>query len=102
MYKEYYITLPGGFQLPIALCVESYIYYVEETAETEQAEAEEALGGFAEKYLLRQMVAGEIRSKAQTVCLDEGIYRMTGNYVCTEMIGKVQREQIGDTNGKSG
>lgn len=101
MYMEYYVTLPGGFQLPLALCVEEFTSYVTGTAELPQSGAEEALTEYADSYLLQQMVAGEIRSRLQTVCLDGGIYRLKGSYVCVEMIGRVQREQIGDTNGKN-
>lgn len=101
MYMEYYVTLPGGFQLPLALCVEEFTSYETGTAELPQSGAEEALTEYADSYLLQQMVAGEIRSRLQTVCLDGGIYRLKGSYVCVEMIGRVQREQIGDTNGKN-
>lgn len=100
MYMEYYVTLPGGFQLPLALCVEEFTSYETREAELSQSVAEEALTEYADSYLLQQMVAGEIQSRQQTVCLDGGIYRLKGSYVCVEMIGRIQREQIGDTNGK--
>ena len=102
MYEEYYITLPGGFQLPVALCVETYTSYEDWTAIIPQEEAEDALREFAGTYLTQQMVAGEIRNRAETVSLEDGMYVLTGDYVCVEMIGRVQQEQIGDTNGKNG
>lgn len=101
MYMEYYVTLPGGFQLPLALCVEEYTSYETAVSELPQPETEEALTEFADSYLLQQMVAGEIQSRLQTVSLTDGVYRLEGSYVCVEMIGRVQREQIGDTNGKN-
>ncbi len=102
MYEEYYITLPGGFRLPIALCVETCTSYENRTVEIPQEEAEGALREFAGNYLLQQMVAGEIRNRTETVSPEDGMYRLIGNYVCVEMIGRVRQEQIGDTNGKIG
>ncbi len=102
MYMEYYVTLPGGFQLPAALCVETFTTYETFRSEILQVEAEEALSDYAGSYLSQQMVAGSILSRSETASLEDGIYRMDGQYVCAEMIGRVQREQIGETNGKSG
>ena len=102
MYEEYYITLPGGFQLPVALCLEEFYFYKTQNADISQTDAEDSLSSFAESYLAQQMVAGEIRDKSETVTLEDGIYRLTGAYVCVEMIGREQQEQIGDTNGKIG
>ena len=100
MYEEYYITLPGGFRLPIALCVEEFTRYegIEISAAEEQAEAE--LKAFARSYLLQQMVAGKILSGIQSISAENGVYVLTGDYACVEMIGKVRQEQMGDTNGK--
>lgn len=102
MYEEYYVTLPGGFQLPLALCVETYICYQEQTEKLSELDAEEALADFAQQYVLQQTVAGKIVRKTQYVSLQDGIYSFWGNYVCEEMIGREQQEQIGDTNGKNG
>lgn len=101
MYEEYYITLPGGFQLPIALCVEEYICYESTAWDIPEAEAENALKTFAENYLTKQMIAGKILSSVQSVSSEEGLYRLTGEYACAEMIGKVRQEQIGDIHGKN-
>ena len=100
MYKEYYITLPGGFQLPFAVCVETYVFCDTQTADISQTNAEAGLTAFADRYLIQNMVAGEVRKKLEAVDLEDGLYRLTGRYICTEMIGREQREQIGDTNGK--
>lgn len=102
MYKEYYVTLPGGFQLPIALCVEEYVFSETQSIELPQPHAEEALSSFCDSYLTGHMVAGEIKRKERIVSLVNGCYQLDGQYVCVEVIGRVQREQIGDTNGKSG
>lgn len=100
MNKEYFVTLPGGFQLPVALCVEEYTLSETLPAERSQYDAEEALREFAESYLREQMIAGKLQNRIETVTLAKGVYELQGAYVCEEMIGRVRREQIGETNGK--
>ena len=100
MYKEYYLTLPGGFRLPVALCVQTRTVFETQSGALSQEDAEAALSGFAQRYVVAQMVAGQIWKSAQSVISYGGCYRLEGVYVCEEMIGRVQQEQIGDTNGK--
>ena len=101
MYEEYYITLPGGFQLPIALCVETCTCYESAVLEVPESEAEDSLKAFASRYLSKQMVAGEILNRTEEISQENGVYRLKGAYACAEMIGKMRQEQIGDTNGKN-
>lgn len=101
MYKEYYVALPGGFRLPVALCVETYAAYDMQWKEIPQEDVETMLSKAAGEYLSDQMVAGTIQSKTELITLEEGVYQLAGKYVCVEMIGRQQREQIGDTNGKN-
>jgi len=101
MYKEYYMTLPGGFQLPIGIAVENCTAY-ETVPETLPAQTcEEILSGFAQKDLSRQMIAGSIVQKEEQFREEEGIYVLKGTYICTEMIGRVRQEQIGEYNGEN-
>ena len=102
MDRQYDITLPGGFRLPAALCVEEYTFFEEETRTVEPADAEAALSRFAGRMLTQQMVAGQILGRQESVTGSKDGYRLEGTYACTEMIGRVRREQIGDINGKSG
>ncbi len=97
IYEEYYVTLPGGFVLPLALCVEEYIPYAVKSVE--DTDMEESLADFSRSYLLTQMAAGQIQNDTHTVTLENGLCTLNGVYICTEMIG---REQIGDTNGENG
>ena len=82
--------------MPFGWAVETYTDYETASAEIPQPEAQATLFGFAEAYLLQQMVAGRILEKEETVSLLDGVYLLEGEYVCTEMIGRVQREQIGE------
>ncbi len=97
MYKEYNIILPGGFVLPVALCLETYRPY--ETVRQIRT-GEEALKSFLRDCLSRQMIAGKILTEEVSFSQEEGLCRLTGEYTCVEMIGKLRQEQIGDTNGK--
>lgn len=97
MYKQYDLTLPGGFRLPIALCVDTYQSY-------DFAEAEvgiNSLPSFARNYLTSQMVSGQILSSTEEIQRSGGELLYKGRYVCTESIGKVKQEQIGESNGKT-
>ena len=101
MYKEYDITLPGGFRLPVALCVDVYQRFDTEILEIPKTEASAALERFARQYLTSQMIAGQIQNGVQTLTRSTDVYCLRGSYVCTEMIGKVKIEQNGDTNGET-
>lgn len=101
MYEEYYVTLPGGFCLPVALAVETISVWEYEAKEIPAETASRILSEFAEDYLKGQMVAGSILSSDTDLQLMRDCYELAGEYVCTEMIGRLQREEIGEYNGKS-
>ena len=89
MYVERYVTLPGGFQLPISLVTETWIYREEKAVLLSQPQ----LSGYAQRYMLEQMVAGKILSSAENETIEDDLYRFQGNYACTEMIGQVRSEE---------
>ena len=100
MYEEYYITLPGGFRLPvgvgferITVCDIAQLTYPEE-------EAAQLVNDFADAYLLQQMVAGSVTRKLTQTDCDGAVCRLTGNYFCVEMIGTLRHNEIGEYNGK--
>lgn len=101
MYEEYYITLPGGFQLPLAVTVERYTCWYTDVEGIPEEEAQHLLWSFGESYLLGQMVAGKIRSSQQTFLSEDDRTTMAGQYICVEMIGKMRRLQIGEQNGEN-
>lgn len=94
---RYHLTLPGGFQLPVILVKETTIsYYLEPSSQDGTQQLEQA----AENYLKQTMVAGTIvRASTEVVCRDD-VTILTGEYACTEMIGKT-RQEIGEYNGKT-
>lgn len=99
MYEEYYVTLPGGFRLPLALCVETQLCYTTTGQTISQEQAQAALSDFAQRYLHQQMLAGQIQSSRCQVTWVPGGYRLEGAYRCLEMIGRLRQEQIGESNG---
>jgi len=100
MYKEYFISLPGGFQLPVALCIDRYTFYESEDTVIPETDALKLLQQFSEDQLIRMMIAGQILLKQHHLNSSEGRYMLTSIYSCTEIIGLESREQIGEQNGK--
>lgn len=101
MYKEYYITLPGEFRLPFALCIDQYTDNEFEKVTQPQTTVQTQLMEFASCYLSEQMVSGKLLSSEQMVRVTDGGYRLVGQYACMEMIGRERREQNGDIYGKN-
>ncbi len=99
MYLENYVTLPGGFVLPVALITEEWTYY-DTSAAVSVDDASQQLQDFAREYLSEQMIAGAILSADETVMSDGATGMLTGRYACEEMIGRVQKEEIIKPNDK--
>lgn len=98
MYLEDYWTLPGGFQLPVAIVKEITIYRSPVTLDSYEYPA--WLEEFAEAYLCDQMIAGKLLSKETAYRLDEMCWTLNGKYACHEMIGKVKYEETLLENAK--
>ena len=94
--KEYRLTLPGGFSLPVSVWVDTYTRYETAPAEVPREDASTGLRRFAVQYLKDQMIAGEIQHQLQPVTREGGVFRLRGSYVCREIIGKLRLEQIGE------
>ena len=100
MYEEYFVSLPGGFRLPHAVCVDRYVCYTTNQQTVSEPEAYSMLTDFSDTYLISQMIAGQILQADQQLFKAENIYQLKSSYTCSEMIGRELREQIGDHNGK--
>lgn len=101
MYEEYYITLPGGFQLPFGWSVERYRPRTLSETELSAESREQLLQEAGAAYLKGQMLSGTIRDSVLTLAEEDGYLQMTGQYSCVEMIGFMQRQEIGETNGET-
>ena len=102
IYTENYITLPGGFALPLGWAVDVYFTGNTQQAEYPPAYAQEQLCAYADGYVKQQTVAGTIQSREISTYREGDIYWLEGEYLCTEMIGKRQTGQIGEVNEQSG
>ena len=101
MYEEYYITLPGGFRLPICLTIETLTQW--QTVESTRApqELKPVMESFARKQMLNDAIAGRILQEDHTYSEESEIYCLKSSAFCSEMIGRVITEEIGETNGKT-
>lgn len=88
MEKRQPLTLPGGYELPVALIWETYTpYTLRETALTETA-AQLLLAEYAETVTSADMVAGEILARDLDLTVRRGIYRLDWDMDCREMIAR--------------
>ena len=94
IYSEYYITLPGGFVLPVAIVTEVWTACEESVLEISDEDAKIFLSDFAARYLPGQMVAGSILTAIETVSSEGELACLQGYYACTEMIAQVRNEEI--------
>lgn len=101
MYSKYVLTLPGGFTLPVALVKWTTDCFETVSDRVSEDEVQLLLSEFASCYLEEQMIAGRITRKVEIMEQSDGVYQLTGEYACTEMIGRAQKEQIGAYNGKT-
>ena len=90
MYSEYYITLPGGWKLPVKLRIITSVSYALTDEILDPEEAEETLICQTAQYLQSHMVAGRILAVKSNI----RDYRYRAGYICREMIGRVIHEEI--------
>lgn len=99
IYEERYLTLPGGFQLPVVIGKETHIQYNTDEELIAASESETLLKRTAEDYLLSGMLAGHILNQEAVHERKNGHDRLNGFYLCTEMIGRSHMEEVGKQNG---
>ena len=93
METNYHLTLPGGYRLPVTLVAET----VTASHLTERnADGTAILSDFPEDYLKTQMIAGTVTAAVETITEEDGLWLLTGDYACTEMIGRVRAVQNGE------
>ena len=91
MYKRTYITLPGGYVLPIAWVTYEFIYYETQVAENSDFSFVEQS---ARDYLLTQMTDGSILREESDFAVVDDRYRFLATYSCYELIGLQQDEEF--------
>ena len=98
MYAYHYLTLPGGFRLPVALAVEHCVWRDQEETILDRDETALRLSTSAEQYLKGRMIAGRIDDRYEIMTMPGGVYHQVGRYACYEMIGRVRPEEDLGTN----
>ena len=94
IYMENYITLPGGFRLPIAIVAHRSVCYTPGIPECVYLQDHSQMDSFVENYLYSTMVSGKILTRSLYKNVTENCVILEGNYACLEMIGKLQNEEI--------
>ena len=102
MYKEYIMTLPGGFQLPVSIAIDELSQGQSIPYEIPEEAAEEVLFQCAADRISNQMTAGCIQSEAHTVSREGDWLYMEGKFLCLEMIGVSRQESTGEYHDKTG
>ncbi|MBQ6839853.1 MAG: sporulation protein YqfD [Oscillospiraceae bacterium] len=92
MYTEEYLTLPGGFRLPIALVTQRCIYYA--PCDTWDPNWDSWISDACRQYLLSHMQAGQIVMEDTHIRQANGLCGFYGKYVCLENIGQFIDEEI--------
>lgn len=100
MYEEKTLTLPGGFQLPVTVITERWIYFDHAVApETETCDFDWMIEA-SDAYLQKQMLSGEILKSDRMSHSQEGVHNLNSHYSCVEMIGVVRSEGTVEGNGE--
>ena len=95
------MTLPGGFRLPAALGIETVTQWQTEASQWSEDEMEQALMEHTRDLVMHQTIAGTISQQTHSCRRGDGIYGIRSRFLCSEMIGRVITEEIGETNGKT-
>ena len=99
MYKQKYITLPGGRTLPISIIFEQCVSYQESMKLLPDLNAETEIESMAQDYLISQMIAGEITHVIMKKHFFDGYWLLNGTYSCQESIERVIYEGRIDNYG---
>lgn len=96
MYEAYYLTLPGGLTLPVALIKETLSCWETEIVSYQSPGLQAGAENFAREYLKSRMIAGTLERQSIRVTWLEDACRLEGTFHCVEMIGRQRTEQIGE------
>ena len=100
MYKEVPLTLPGELKLPVTLVVEHWIFYDQSGVTVDREYALDAASSFAEAYIQGNMISGRILNSTMTTEQTENLLILHGNYLCSEMIGRIRYEGVNGIYGE--
>ena len=96
MYAEYYMSLPGGFRLPIGIYREIYTL---RTLEPTLSSLDDQLQVTAREYLLSTMISGKILNETVEILELDNAVTLSGSYLCSEMIARERNEELMQSYG---
>lgn len=99
IYIQQFLTLPGGFELPVSLITERTCKYHEQQVSISDTDNFAWMKDAAKAYLSENMIAGRILHSKAELELRDGLCLINGTYACSEIIGQVQVKEIGECNG---
>ena len=102
MYKEYIMTLPGGFQLPVSIAIDELAQGQTIPYQIPEEAAENFLLQCAAERISNQMTAGCIHREAHTISRGGDWLYLEGDFLCLEMIGIPRQESTGEYYDKTG
>lgn len=82
------LELPGGWQLPVSLVIDTYTQSQWLPAQCSRWTAEETLLQSIRRQITDHAVAAEIRTEQLALSEEEAVFRMDGKVGCREMIGR--------------
>lgn len=94
MYVYHYLTLPGGFQLPIGVVEECWTRRSLISVQRSKEDMEQTVSQYARSYVQDQMIAGQILAKQHDLRFTNECCYFAADYVCLEMIARVRQEEI--------
>lgn len=100
MVTNHVLTLPGGFQLPVALVEERWIFREQAEMPVEQDDALQWMQEASLRYLRSVMIAGSVRKITEEDHNTDERFALNTKYFCHEMIGQVQNEENLQPYGK--
>lgn len=93
MYAEYYVTLPGGFSLPIGLGMETLTQCSTAVQTVLPEDLQPELAAFTRDHTQSMMHDGRILSESSSVSQQTQHIFLEARYLCEEMIGRFTEEQ---------
>ena len=100
MYEVKECILPGGFALPIFF-VKEYVYqYALEPVTLEDKDCS-WLNTYVDSYLINNLVAGSIVSKAANEEITDELFYVHSSYDCREMIANYECKEKAEYNGEN-
>ena len=88
--KTYWLTLPGGFSLPLGIAITGIYEYDTRDEILQEASVQQSLLGQIQTRAQRDMIAGTILDSRCRIQTADGCIRLCATLRCEEMIARMQ------------